>query len=115
MEVWEKTPGHIAYVTSTVSTNPSLRGDQVSCIQIAVVATAKCLIVLSVVRITSIVPFPHADHLASCLMWSRADRWVGMFSITVNDGNGASSTVDFDSDIIFSIVAASHLGSLGIV
>ena len=98
-----------------MSTNPTLRDDQVSCIQIAVVATAECLIMLSVVRIASIVPFPHADHLPSCSMWSRADKWVGMFSIAVNDGDNASSTVDFYSDIIFSIAAASHLGTLGIV
>jgi hypothetical protein len=57
----------------------------------AVVATTDCLMALSVVRIFGIVPLPHADHLASCSAFFRADKWVGMFGIAVIDGNGTNS------------------------
>jgi len=80
-----------SYVASTVYTNPSLRNDKVSCIQIAVLAATECLIVLSVVRISGIVSFPHADHLDSCSTFFRVDKWVGMFSIVVIDRNGTNS------------------------
>jgi hypothetical protein len=74
-----------------VYTNLSLGGDQVSCIQIAVVATTECLIVLLVVRISGIVPFPYADHLDSRSTFFRADKWLGVFSIVIIDRNGTNS------------------------